>query len=1010
MPSTSEGTSNSEVTSNTAVRTVPKPQKQSTVNHPQSHSHKQQTNHPSNTQSNSNNNNNNQNRNNSIKQIHIPQSHNNPQTNGTTPYHQSHQHNHSCCHEKDGFHETFVYNKVDPHISYANKSKYADKSNNFTQFSIGTTFGSFQGFSNINNHPNPSNNLNTFGTSNTFNTNTNNNNNNKNNHNNNKNKPKKPNPTIAPTQGRTNPLNRNQRRHNRRRLVNSNLNKLNPSIRQQNKWDKIPFYYDFATKSYYNKFDTQFEEKRLLNRMGRSMYTKDEQCPKIMLVNITIHPDESDSYIIDRLAQFTEDMQQNGNNHWLELQPEDISQVHINREPPLTQIPPQPSQSSSDEKQNIITSNTQINHNNNNNKNNNSSSTEPSESDSDIDIQDTAQISHPSNNSHDTDSNNINQRTHLNPHRAQHIIHVPNNKSPYFYLPHTTYVDQHGNIIPKSKLSIHRTNSLIITLNPHGPFMTKYNNTWQQKLRHNLPKTSPLGDQISLIFKQPNQIYEFYMILNNIRIPDQDLKVNIYDIINNDRINKNNPINPQNIIAIKKWTMSTNNKISVFMQGTPPANFPTQVGVKPWRIIPISLPSDTLTKAQKRAKQIPFCKACLNIGHYIYQCSRFKAAKNKFRQQMKNKYKNNNKLINEHMRNWRFTNNICQNCGQYGHPAHTCNNQSYCKRCQSHDHPSKFDFNCGTIQQAALTTFKYEAQWNQIINNNEPLPQQPPPSALGNINQQWIVPQTFLQISKDLGPPIPTLPTTSQQLVTSINTPFTNNTPRSTQRSNRRTSATNKPAQPTKQPLARQGNSTTNTPHSNRSKKRLMQELNDTFDEEDADFKNDPSNAYLMSNDPNTKPAKRQRHTHNYTNYTNYNSSNQHQFIINELDQDQNMPDAYVKIFQNEKTKNINQIDHGHQPNLTPNMTHPKPQNQQPPTQTPNPSNSNTKNNNTNNNNNTNDNNNTNNKNNTNNNNNTNNIRHQHLINNNTNNNNTNHNNNNIHPHRITTSNGGTSH
>ena len=823
-------------------------------------------------------------------------SHNNNHGTHNIPPHKMHT---NCNHPHHNQSSSFVRNKIDPSITYASKSTQQQTPFDTTVQTQG--FGSFSGFDHI---PNLSslNSSNNTTNNNQYNNNTTTNNNNNNNFNNTKNTNNtKPNASNPPNKNRPHNLTSSQRRHNRRTHTNNNINNLNPNVRQQNTWDKIPYHYDFATRTYYNKFDTQFEDKILLNKMGRSKYTKDEQCPKIILLNIDVNPHESDSLIINKLAEFSNEMQQNGNDVWNALNQEDILQVQIYR---------------------TTSKSTTVTTNNNNNNNNNDNISETDDADNEmkeisittehtlppVPATDPTQLNQPNsntNNPNNLHSHNPNHDPYPNPNRAQHIIHIPNNKSPHFYLPHTTYVDITGNNIKKSDIPITQHNSVIITINPHGHFMQKCPNNWQKMLCNNWLNQSSLGKNVSIYFKQCNEIYEFHMALNNIRISDSNLKTNIFDLINNDRINNdpNSKIDPHKIIAIKRWNMGSTNKLSIFMSGPSPTTFPTHIGIKPWRIIPVTLPTNHLTDAQKRAKQIPFCRACLNVGHYIYQCSRFKSAKTKYRQQMKYKYKNNNRLINEAMRNWRYKCNICQNCGKYGHLAHNCNDTTYCKRCKSHDHTSQFNFNCSTIQNAAYLTFKYQQQWNQILTNNEPLPIQPAPTEMGQINCQWNVPQSFIQTKQELGPPIPTSPPDFNN--SQANTHFNPTTPnhRTNQTHNNQSRKHNHrpnkstPRQTTHSTHPQNPTNPQATPQSNRSKKRSSIELlNKDFDRDDNEFKRDPKNEYYISTDLNPTPHKRPRLAP-----TKQQNKDQHDYIMNTINQNQQIPSIYTQAFQSHK-------------------------------------------------------------------------------------------------------------
>ena len=390
------------------------------------------------------------------------QSHNITSNNNQRTQSHTHPHGPHCSHAHSNLHNSFVYNKINPHVSYANKSKIDQDTNNFNINTSKFTFGPFQGFDSF---PTNNNTSNTSHPTSSF--------NNNNNSFNNKNSHKNPNPTAAPTQHRSQPLSNNQKRRLRRKLVNNNLHNLNPNIREQNKWDKIPFYYDFATHSYYNKFDPQFDDKMLLNRMGRSMYVKDEKCPKIILFNINIDPSDTESSIISKLADFTNTMKQNNNHAWDQLTQADILQVQVHKASnpqKVPSVPPSPilqAQGDNDEKdQKLDTVDTTV----------------TTAQHDDISMapnphpnQRTNLTQHPPNsptvNNIPSDNDSHNYPTSLNPDRAQHIIHIPNHKSPYFYLPHTNFVDQNGNFIPKSKLPFGQEHCIIITINPHGQFM-----------------------------------------------------------------------------------------------------------------------------------------------------------------------------------------------------------------------------------------------------------------------------------------------------------------------------------------------------------------------------------------------------------------------------------------------------------------------------------------------------------------------------------------------------------
>ena len=194
---------------------------------------------------------------------------------------------------------------------------------------------------------------------------------------------------------------------------------------------------------------------------------------------------------------------------------------------------------------------------------------------------------------------------------------------------------------------------------------------------------------------------------------------------------------------------------------------------------------------------------------------------------------------------------------------------------------------------------------------------------MGQINCQWQVPHSFVNTSKILGPPIPTItPIPNVNSSTTHNNNPTNH--RTTTPQNTTQRQPNKAKQPKQKPHQqtrtkpnhpKQSPPNQSTPHSNRSKKRGIEQLKRDSDKDDIDFKHDPRNEYYISNDFSPSPHKKQRQMNN-----GYQTPNiQHDFVMHNLNQHNQIPSIYTQAFtnnnnytrNNDNNKNINQIDHG---------------------------------------------------------------------------------------------------
>ena len=205
-------------------------------------------------------------------------------------------------------------------------------------------------------------------------------------------------------------------------------------------------------------------------------------------------------------------------------------------------------------------------------------------------------------------------------------------------------------------------------------------------------------DYLHLFLNVPNQVY--YGQNSNVKLADFIraglAKWNYTDWTHRD------------ILAVKKWNKRYPNRVSCFIKGSRPKDSPSYFKWNCTEKIQLRVFHDDINETQSRMFEIPKCWNCFEIGHDVYQCSEFKAARYNYRRKINANANLSPQDREQLMMKWRFVSNRCGKCGKKGHQAFECYGSEYCNlcKCDSHRSGGKSAV-CKELKKIAIATYRF---------------------------------------------------------------------------------------------------------------------------------------------------------------------------------------------------------------------------------------------------------------------------------------------------------------